>query len=117
MAVAWTLLVFILCLLPSKEIPEVDVPFIDKWTHLVLFGGFSFLWLCARPVRGMKWAVILLLITSAAGALIEVLQGVLVSLGRSMELMDWYADTVGGLLGICLFGVIRHFVVKDSPTR
>jgi VanZ family protein len=117
MAVAWTLLIFILCLLPQKEIPEVNVPFIDKWTHLVLFGGFSFLWLAARPVRGLKWPITLFFIASAIGAIIEGLQGLLVSLGRSMELMDWYADTVGGFLGICLFGVIRHFVVKNSPTR
>lgn len=115
MAIAWTLLIFILCLMPSKEIPEVDVPFIDKWTHLVLFGGFSFLWLCAHPVRGLKWPITLFFITSAVGAVIEGLQGLIVSLGRSMELMDWYADTVGGLLGIVIFRAIQHFAHK--PTR
>ncbi len=99
----WTLLLFIGCLTPGKQIPHVAIPFIDKWTHFVLFGGFSFLWLCARPERTAVRLTSLFITSVFVGALIEVLQGTIVSLGRSMELMDGIADAVGGAMGIALF--------------
>lgn len=102
-AIVWTLLIFIGCLMPAKDIPKVDVPLIDKWTHFVMFGGFSFLWLCARPVHTPKYALIILLLSVFTGCFIEYLQGTFTSLGRSMELMDAVADSIGGLLGIALF--------------
>lgn len=103
LAILWTLLIFIGCLTPGKDIPRVDVPLIDKWTHLVLFGGFTFLWLCARPQRNISWLTGLFFGSVALGAFIEVLQGALTFLGRSMELMDAVADAAGGLTGIVLF--------------
>ncbi len=103
LAMLWTLLIFIGCFTPGKDLPQVEVPFIDKWTHLVLFGGFTFLWLCARPLRTTSWLVSLFLIAAGLGILIEILQGALTFLGRSMELMDAVADSIGGLLGIGLF--------------
>ena len=109
-AILWTLLLFIGCLTPGKQIPHVSIPFIDKWTHFVLFGGFTFLWLCARPQRTTSWLTSLFLYSVALGTLIEVLQGTLTSLGRSMELMDGVADAIGGAMGIGLFcGLARVF--------
>lgn len=106
-AVLWTLSILLACLTPSGEIPKVDVPFVDKWTHLVMFGGFSFLWLLAGRVASFKRILVLIVISAAYGAVIEVLQGVLVALGRSMELMDFVADALGGILGAGLFAIIR----------
>ena len=105
MAMLWTLLIFIGCFTPAKELPKVDVPLIDKWVHFVLFGGFSFLWLCAFPARTLSRYLTILLCGIALGALIEVLQGVFVSLGRSCELMDAVADSIGALLGIGIFSL------------
>jgi VanZ family protein len=103
LAILWTLLIFIGCLTPSKDIPEVDVPLIDKWTHVVMFGGFSFLWMCARPLFKSSWYVMLFLISVVLGAFIEMMQGALPSLGRSMEAMDIAADSIGGAVGILIF--------------
>ena len=47
----WTAGIFIACLWPGKELPHSNIPFIDKWTHFVLFGVFSVLWLWAWPAR------------------------------------------------------------------
>jgi len=107
-AIAWTLLIFVGCLMPAREIPHVDVPLIDKWTHFVMFGLFSFLWLCARPAYTMRSLLILLLASIFLGCFIEYLQGTLTSLGRSMELMDAVADALGGLLGIVFFRVCAY---------
>jgi VanZ family protein len=111
----WTLLIFIGCFTPSYEIPKVDVPFADKWTHLVLFGVFSFLWLGAKAPRNLlRAAIVMLLITAGLGGIIEIFQGVFTSLGRSMELMDWYADTVGGVLGVSIFCLFAHLARKAT---
>ncbi len=79
-----------------------------------MFGVFSFLWMCVKPSRKLPWLTILFLVTSALGAIIEGLQGTLTSLGRSMELMDWYADTVGGALGIAIFCLFAYFAGKNT---
>lgn len=112
LAMLWTLLIFIGCFTPSGDLPEVDVPLIDKWTHLILFGGFTFLWLCARPVPTRAWMITLFVIATALGAFIEIMQGVLVSLGRSMEFMDAVADIIGAALGIALFYGIAALVSR-----
>jgi VanZ family protein len=103
LAMLWTLLIFVGCFTPSKDLPKVDVPLIDKWTHFALFGGFTFLWLCAHPRLTGRWIGALFLTVIVIGAAIELAQGFFTSLGRSMEFMDAVADVVGGALGIGSF--------------
>src|SRR3954464_1646675 len=109
-AILWTLLILIACFTPAQEIPKVDIPLIDKWTHLVLFGVFSFLWMCARPARTFGWLAALFILSTAFGAFIELMQGALTFLGRSMEFMDAVADSAGALLGIGLFCLVAMLV-------
>ncbi len=51
----WTLLILVACFLPGRDVPDVHIPFMDKWVHFVLFGGFSFLWLCSRRVANRTY--------------------------------------------------------------
>jgi VanZ family protein len=102
-AVLWTLLIFIACLWPGRDIPEVPVPFADKWVHFVLFGTFAFLWLCAYPGRGWGFALVIFIVSVFTGWLVEELQGALPTLGRTKDMMDALADSVGGLLGVGVF--------------
>jgi VanZ family protein len=102
-AMLWTLLIFTGCLYPGRELPHVDVPLIDKWTHFVMFGLFGFLWLCAYPGGGVRNMVKWLVVTVAMGAVTELLQGMLTFLGRSMERTDLVADALGALLGVGMF--------------
>ena len=101
----WTLLILIGCFAPAKTFPKVDVPLADKWVHFILFGGFTFLWLLVRPVFTLKWLATMFAIAVAFGSLIEVFQGILSFLGRSMEFMDAVADSIGAVLGIALFSI------------
>lgn len=114
LAILWTLLIFVGCFWPGKDLPKVDVPFIDKWTHLVLFGGFTFLWLCARPKINPLSLFTLALISVLLGSFIEVMQGLLTFLGRSAEFMDAVADSVGGLLGIGLFCFLAYITKPEK---
>lgn len=114
LAIGWTLLIFILCLVPGNELPKVDVPFIDKWAHVLLFAGFSFLWLCAGPTVQWWRLLLLLAITTFIGWLVEYLQGNFVP-GRYQDDMDTIADAVGGLAGILLF--LPLYYVAGSKTE
>lgn len=111
LATSWTLLIFVLCLLPGKEIPKVDIPFIDKWAHVVLFGIFSFLWLCAIPTRRLVHLLLLFVITVFLGWLVEYIQGNYVQ-GRYQDDMDTLADAVGGLVGILIFTIMSFVAIK-----
>lgn len=108
MAALWTLLILVACFTPAKEIPDVKIPFIDKWTHFILFGTLAILLLCSDPSIKWKRLVIVFLGCTLFGSLIEIFQGIFVSLGRSCELMDAVADSVGGILGIVVFSLLHR---------
>ena len=110
----WTLLIFILCFLPGKDIPDIRVPFIDKWVHFILFGAFAVLWLCAYPTRKITGLLLMLAVSVFLGWLVEVLQGQLSSLGRTQDNMDTLADSIGGLLGILLFALLAYRAVRKG---
>ena len=113
-AVLWTLLIFVGCFTPGKDLPKVDAPLIDKWVHIVLFGGFGFLWMCAFPTRTYKWMATMLGVATALGIAIELLQAALPFLGRSCEWQDALADAIGAFLGICLFALLASFLNKPA---
>lgn len=94
--------------MPATRIPEVDVPFADKWTHFVLFGGFTFLWLCAKPAMQGKQVITLIIIAIALGVFIEYMQMLLTFLRRSGEVLDGIADATGAVLGVALFYVLKR---------
>jgi hypothetical protein len=107
-ALAWALLILVLCLMPGEAVPSwdwTDLLNIDKPVHAVLFGvllvllvrGFrtaraGFL----RPSRPMLVAFVG---TVAYGALTEWMQQ-LEALGRHGDLNDLLANTVGAVLGM-----------------
>lgn len=112
LAIGWTLLIFILCFLPGDEIPDVDIPFIDKWAHVVLFAVFSFLWLCSGPSRKFSVLLFWLAMSVFVGWLVEYIQGNYVP-GRYQDDMDTLADALGGLVGIIFF-TSASFLVRNK---
>lgn len=99
------------------ETPLDNVKFIDKWTHLVMYGGTcSIIWwehlrLCKketrRPnLRALFWFALVGMII--LGGLVELGQAYCTT-SRSGEWLDFYADTVGVLLGNIL-GLIMNRV-------
>lgn len=113
LAILWTLLIFILCFIPGNELPDVKVPFIDKWAHVILFGIFSFLWLCANPVLHLRFLFILMLITIFMGWTVEYIQGHYIP-GRTQDDMDTLADSAGGLIGILLFCTLSWIFNRNA---
>jgi len=108
-AVLWTLLILVACLIPGNEIPDVNVPLADKWVHFAIFGGFAFLWMCVyqRPTLGK--GIFMAVLTAALGYAVELLQGSGITRGRSYDPYDLLADSIGGILGLAaFFGLHRH---------
>jgi len=98
------LLIWVLSLTPFfPETPFDDVQFIDKWTHLVMYGGTcSVIWFeYLLQHRTIDWGKILLLSVvgmTLLGGLMELLQAYYTTT-RSGEWFDFWADSLGVLLG------------------
>ena len=99
--------VTVLCLIPIPDPPLKDVPLMDKWTHMVMFGGICIVVFVELYLnRQHRW-----LWTSAVGAalyggLIELMQKYLTTC-RSGDWMDFVADAIGALLA---YGIARIIV-------
>ena len=97
--VAWVSLTFLLTSIPHLEVHE-DIPFLDKGAHFAFYGVTGFL--CAlwrresghTAKRAVLYAVLFVL---AVGAVDEIHQHWIP--GRSADLSDWAADTLGGGIG------------------
>ena len=95
----WVALTFLLTSIPNLEVPEY-IPFWDKGAHFVFYGGTGFLCALWRRESGFpaKRAVLYaVLFVLAVGAIDEIHQHWIP--GRSMALLDWLADTLGGGTG------------------
>lgn len=115
LAIVWTLLILFLCFLPGKDIPDVKIPFVDKWVHFILFGVFAFLLMCWDPSKRIGWLILVVAMSVFLGWLVEYLQGQLPQLGRTQDNMDTLADSVGGVMGLALFLGLSGIANKKLP--
>lgn len=115
-------LIFLLSFTPFfPETPLDDVAFIDKWTHLVMYGGttsviwWEYLRNCRKEVRRPNFQKLLCYALCGMvilGGLVELGQAYCTT-NRSGEWLDFFADTVGVLLGNLLgwllyLSTVRH---------
>ena len=109
-------LIGVLSLTPFfPETPLDDVAFIDKWTHMVMYGGTCSViwWEYLRShrridrLRLLLWAVAGMVML---GGLMELMQAYCTTT-RSGEWLDFWADSLGVLVGtaIGLLMNVLHF--------
>ena len=103
-----TLCIVVLSTIPIPENPPLgDVPLIDKWVHMVMYGGLVLvMWVdhVARGKRTFPWSVrgIMLIYSIALGGVMELVQAHLTTC-RSGDWIDFEADAVGALVAVlCL---------------
>lgn len=110
-------IIWFLCMFTPPHTPLEHVPFIDKWTHLVMYGGFCLvIWfeylrrhktLCWR--RLVIWALVAPVLMSGA---VELAQAYCTA-NRSGEWLDLVANSLGVLVGNLLgYFVLRPVVWK-----
>lgn len=114
LAITWTVLIVIACLIPGSGMPKVNIAMADKWVHFIIFAGFSFLWLQTRPKAGMTAGLFWFLLSVLLGYLVEVLQGSGITKGRAFDWYDVLADAIGGLLGVLLYFAMRSAWLKQE---
>lgn len=104
--------IWVLCLMNVPETPLDNVAFIDKWTHLVMYGGTCSVgwWEYLRHHRRIAWGkmfVFGLLCPIVMSGIIELLQAYATTT-RSGDWIDVAANAVGVLLGFGIgWGILR----------
>lgn len=111
---AYLLLITALSLWPSDQMPDVMLfPYADKLIHAGMYGGFTFLLLWAWPVAFSGYRQFLpFFIVVAYGFFMETLQRISF-LGRSFDLTDELANSLGFFPGWIFYRFINTF--KQPP--
>ena len=95
----WAAFILILTSIPGSRIPVPPFRYFDKVVHLAIYGVMG--WLTARAwtngSRASAAALATIALVSCFGAFDEWHQQFIPL--RSMELLDWAADTTGAALG------------------
>ena len=103
-AIFWTVLIFVLCTMPSKNLPTGQPN--DKISHFIAFAGFTFFWFFHTS---KYWLIIL--IATIYGIAIEFWQGSLPrNFNRSLDWYDALADGVGGIIGLLIYLIYKRLI-------
>lgn len=113
-------IIWVLCLMPVPEIDLAEeVPFIDKWTHIVMYlGTCSIIWieylLAHTGIMNLKRLFVgaILLPFLMSGSL-ELIQAYCTGGRRSGDWMDLAANT----MGIVLAAILGYFVLSKYIKR
>jgi hypothetical protein len=88
----------------TSAIAGPDIVNFDKLVHFLVFGLVGVLILRSRTPITWKWALASIAITSGFGAFDEFRQSF--TPGRSVEWLDWIADTSGACVSIILYKLV-----------
>ena len=115
-------IVWILSLMPIPETPLNDVSMIDKWTHLVMYGGtFGVMWIewwrrnrhsskhLLSSLLSCRSLLLGWLLPVLMGGLLELLQAYCTNGRRSGDWLDFLANAIGVSLAL-LFGLVFVYI-------
>jgi len=83
----------------------------DKYIHFAAFAGLAFLLAWSIPtIPNKRWinVVLALAIAIIYGAIDEISQ---TQVGRTTDIMDWAADSVGAVFGAICYVILRRIIV------
>jgi VanZ family protein len=108
LATVWYLSLFVI----MPETPMDNVPFIDKWTHLVMYGGTcSVMWIeylrFHNTLKRLKLFLYAWLGPILMSGLLELLQKYCTTT-RSGEWLDFAANSTGVTLAVGIGLLVRH---------
>jgi VanZ family protein len=112
--VAICLAVYWVAMFAATHVPRIpaalQMPGSDKWQHLAAYAGLSFLLSAWKSLdQPLSWgrALRILGIVAGYGAFDELSQ---IPVGRDAELLDWFADVIGGAGGIAAHAAMTALV-------
>lgn len=102
-AVAWTFVIFYLCLTESANLPKFKVPFKDKFVHATLY--FVFVLLSYKSLipqnKNAKFITYIGITSFGLGVLIEILQDQM-TVSRTFDVYDILANFFGIMAAVAL---------------
>lgn len=119
-ALVWALLIYFASSIPASDLPDIFLLKFDKLVHVGIFFVFGFLTYRAfEPLRkresfSIKRMVLAVIIVVAYGTIDELHQGSVP--GRTLDLYDLLADTVGGILSGGFAYMYYHWKQKRLKT-
>lgn len=107
-AIASSLLIFVLSMMKMEGIPKLSYNHIDKIEHIIAYAFMSFFWMLSRQLEKIKFNLFyLILFLVGYGVLIEVLQMCL-TVSRTGDLLDVLANSTGVFLGYIILILLRR---------
>lgn len=118
--IAWFLFTGLLVFLPGNDIPEaswLDLIYFDKIVHAGIFGGITLLF-CLPFFKShyslqekINFFIRISLAAIVWGIAVEVIQKYFI-VGRSFDLLDWAADSIGTYAGFLIAKKVAERVHK-----
>ena len=121
--IAWFFVVLVLTTLPGSDIPKakwLEKIYFDKWVHIGMFGGLTFLFCWPFYKSGftsgqrLYYFLKIAMAVSIWGLAIEFIQRFYI-VGRSFDILDWAADSFGAL--IALLFCKKWFIKTSNETE
>jgi VanZ family protein len=102
-SIFWTILIFVLCTLPSQEVVKVFT-WSDKLNHVIAFAGFTFFWIFRTNL-----VQFIIYLGIFYGIIIEVWQAILPKhFHRGFSYLDMASDAVGCILGYIIYLLFNY---------
>lgn len=109
-AIFWAVLILIASSIPKLQTPDLNIPLMDKWIHLVVYGIFGCLlqrsFFVLSPNRLLVFGMTLL-VGSVYGLTDEYHQSFVP--GREASVGDFIADTLGVSLSFLAYRLVLRF--------
>lgn len=112
-AAGWTIFLIAGTLLPKEVVSQsnwLDIPHLDKVSHLIAYAILVFFWSIAlvEKTTKIKAARIAFYGAIALGVILEILQWQL-NVGRHFEILDIIANIIGSIIGlIAFYKIFKH---------
>lgn len=109
LAFLWSAIIFFLMVMPKGSIPSqglFGVPHLDKIVHMVLFGGFVWIWHQSFPQNPRLRSILFYFILATGyGILMEWVQVRFTD--RDFDVLDIAADTLGA-------GIVAGLIAREK---
>jgi VanZ family protein len=108
-AIIYFFIVTVLFCLPGSAFPPNEwlaKIWFDKWVHIAIFIGLTYLFCSAFSLTNIKTRIILWSLAILYGMAVEIVQELLI-VNRSFDWGDWIADGIGGVIGLWLYSYIK----------
>ena len=113
LSILWALLILVLCLMPGKDLPSVDIVDFDKIVHfgvyVVLALAMYYGWKKQSSFAVLHHNTILkiLIITSTYGFAVEIMQELFTS-DRHFDIFDALANSTGAVAGSLMGAFVKN---------